>query len=257
MIKQVVLGTALLVALASVPVSLYAKTNKDTSPSGDKKVFVCKYVGKPHVDERLKDGKNPISVSVNAIQNNQWDGATIPAWFSDAQDRSYVLAADNGQETPNVNECPAPEVPDDTPTDETRKVFICHYTPGQNDKYELIEVSVNAADKNPSLQGHEAHEKDLIGDRYADGCPTNDEETGTPDEGEPGKGDLEPETPGQNPTPVTATRTTQTTEAQPAADVLPYTAGDHTFAITLIAAGLATIAAGLGIGIKALYRRSA
>jgi hypothetical protein len=31
------------------------------------KVWVCKYVGTPNVDERLKEGKNPIEVSVNAI----------------------------------------------------------------------------------------------------------------------------------------------------------------------------------------------
>ncbi|MFY9227700.1 MAG: hypothetical protein WAO28_00005, partial [Candidatus Microsaccharimonas sp.] len=48
----------------------------ETGPpdSEPKKVFVCKYVGTPGVDERLQTGNNPISVSVNAIQNNQWDG---------------------------------------------------------------------------------------------------------------------------------------------------------------------------------------
>lgn len=72
-----------------------------------KKVFVCKYVGTPGVDERLQTGQNPISVSVNAIQNNQWDGVTVPAWFSDAHDRSYVLAYDEGQEEPSAEDCPA------------------------------------------------------------------------------------------------------------------------------------------------------
>src|SRR5690606_36562660 len=75
-----------------------------------KKVFVCKYVGTPGVDERLKDGRNPISVSVNSIENNRWDG-TVPGWFSDAHDRSYVLAYDTGQSTPNISECQAPETP--------------------------------------------------------------------------------------------------------------------------------------------------
>ena len=31
--------------------------------SGEGKVFVCKYVGKPGVDERLQTGDNPIDVS--------------------------------------------------------------------------------------------------------------------------------------------------------------------------------------------------
>lgn len=75
-----------------------------------KKVFVCKYVGTPGVDERLQTGQNPISVSVNAIQHNQWDG-TVPGYFSDAHDRSYVLAYDTGQAKPNVSACPTPVGP--------------------------------------------------------------------------------------------------------------------------------------------------
>lgn len=70
-----------------------------------KKVFVCKYVGTPGVDERLQTGQNPISVSVSSIEHNQWDG-TVPGWFSDAHDRSYVLAYDVGQPEPDVSECP-------------------------------------------------------------------------------------------------------------------------------------------------------
>ena len=75
-----------------------------------KKVFVCKFVGTPGVDERLQTGQNPISVSVNAIQNNQWDGV-VPGWFSDAHDRSFVLAYDTGQPKPDVSGCPQPEGP--------------------------------------------------------------------------------------------------------------------------------------------------
>jgi hypothetical protein len=74
----------------------------------NKKVFVCKYVGKPHVDERLQTGQNPISVSTHAIQHNGWDGQ-IPGWFSDAQGRSYVIAYDHGQPEPSVKDCPAPD----------------------------------------------------------------------------------------------------------------------------------------------------
>lgn len=80
------------------------------------KVFVCKYVGKPGVDERLQTGQNPIDVSSNSIKDYQGVGS----YFNDAQGRSYVLAVDMGQPEPNVSECPvvkAPDpVPDPTPT---------------------------------------------------------------------------------------------------------------------------------------------
>ena len=83
-----------------------SKTVEKTKTTTPKKVFVCKYVGTPGVDERLQTGQNPISVSVNSIQNNQWDG-TVPGYFSDAHDRSYVLAYDEGQAKPDVSDCPA------------------------------------------------------------------------------------------------------------------------------------------------------
>ena len=79
--------------------------------SGEGKVFVCKYVGKPGVDERLQTGNNPISVSVNAIKV---DPVVVGAYFADAQGRSFVLADDVGQPEPKVSACPQPDVP---PTD--------------------------------------------------------------------------------------------------------------------------------------------
>ncbi|WP_029138111.1 hypothetical protein [Nakamurella lactea] len=80
-----------------------------------KKVFVCKYVGKPGVDERLKDGKNPISVSVNSIK--PYEG--VGSYFADAQGRSYVVAEDDGQPAPDVSECAAPDAPSTTTTTTT------------------------------------------------------------------------------------------------------------------------------------------
>ena len=41
----------------------------------DVKVFVCKYVGTPGVDEVLATGQNPVSVSVNAIPDYQGAGS--------------------------------------------------------------------------------------------------------------------------------------------------------------------------------------
>lgn len=76
------------------------------------KVWVCKYVGKPGVDERLQTGNNPISVSSNAIK----DYKGVGSYFNDAHGRSYVLAVDNGQPEPDVSNCPAPQTPVNPPS---------------------------------------------------------------------------------------------------------------------------------------------
>lgn len=106
------IGLALFVAVFSN--GLLPHATAYAAPPTDNKVFVCKYVGTPGVDERLQTGTNPISVSTSSIQNNQWDG-TVPGWFSDAHDRSYVLSYDNTEPgpagDPNVSSCPAPEGP--------------------------------------------------------------------------------------------------------------------------------------------------
>ena len=73
----------------------------------NKKVFVCKYVGQPGIDERLQTGQNPIDVSINAIKDYQGPGS----YFNDQQGRSFVLAVDAGQATPNVSACPAAQGP--------------------------------------------------------------------------------------------------------------------------------------------------
>lgn len=78
-------------------------SNHETK-SKEKKVWVCKYVGTPGVNERLKSGKNPISTSVNSIEHNQWDGS-IPGWFSDKHDRSFVLAYDGDNKQPDISNC--------------------------------------------------------------------------------------------------------------------------------------------------------
>lgn len=101
-----------LVILGGMP----AAADDAQGPPDDKFVFVCKYVGKPGVDEVLKAGKQPIRVAVNAIEHNQWDGV-VPGYFSDAQDRSFVLdwATDantgQGNEYVGTKTCPGPEGP--------------------------------------------------------------------------------------------------------------------------------------------------
>ncbi|HEV7194097.1 MAG TPA: hypothetical protein VGN35_12935 [Jatrophihabitantaceae bacterium] len=79
------------------------------APAADpKKVYVCKYVGKPGVDERLQTGQNPIDVSVNAIKE---DPVVVGSFFADAQGRSYVLAFDTGQTPPTAADCPPGSIP--------------------------------------------------------------------------------------------------------------------------------------------------
>lgn len=70
-----------------------------------KKVWVCKYVGKPGVDEVLKGGKNPIEVSVNALPGAP-DNPQVGDEFSDAQERSVVVALSPADPEPTVEDCP-------------------------------------------------------------------------------------------------------------------------------------------------------
>jgi len=79
-------------------------------PVTGNKVWVCKYVGTPGVNERLKAGKQPIDVSVNSIKN--WDGKTFPGWFADAQGRSVAIAfSDIGGPVPTAADCPTGDEP--------------------------------------------------------------------------------------------------------------------------------------------------
>lgn len=76
--------------------------------SSNLKVFVCKYVGTPGVDERLQTGQNPIDVSVNALPVPA-DQVVIGTEFNDEQGRSLVIAFDTGQDPePSVDDCPPP-----------------------------------------------------------------------------------------------------------------------------------------------------
>lgn|SRR3990167_3760323 len=96
------IGIAVILALGF----LFGRVNATAAP----KYFVCKYTGKPGVDEVLQTGNNPISVSGNALP----DGTQVGDSFADAQGRSYVIAEDTGQDEP---ECPVPENPEEPKED--------------------------------------------------------------------------------------------------------------------------------------------
>jgi hypothetical protein len=76
------------------------------------KVYVCKYVGTPGVDERLQTGQNPIEVSVNAIK----DYAGVGSYFNDAQGRSFVLATVPQDPEPTASDCPGGPQPSTEPS---------------------------------------------------------------------------------------------------------------------------------------------
>ncbi|RPI10931.1 MAG: hypothetical protein EHM63_02425, partial [Actinobacteria bacterium] len=75
-----------------------------TTTTAARKVFVCKYVGTPGVDERLQTGDNPISVDYHSLIG----APAIGQFFQDRQGRSVVIAFDIGQPEPDVSECPSP-----------------------------------------------------------------------------------------------------------------------------------------------------
>jgi hypothetical protein len=54
-------------ATAIAAVGLVALSGPAYAADASSKVWVCKYVGKPGVDEVLKEGKNPIEVSGNSV----------------------------------------------------------------------------------------------------------------------------------------------------------------------------------------------
>ena len=85
-----------------LPVAVSAYTTLPTPTYS--KVWVCKYVGTPGVDETLKQGNDGlISVNTNAIK----EFAGIGSYFNDAQNRSFVVAWDNNDNKPPVSMCPA------------------------------------------------------------------------------------------------------------------------------------------------------
>jgi len=90
-----------IVALA-VGASLIFAATANAAP----KVFVCKYVGTPGVDETLQTGQNPIEVSANAIPG---PGPVEPGYeFADQQGRSVVVATEScGEEEPSPSPSPS------------------------------------------------------------------------------------------------------------------------------------------------------
>lgn len=96
----------------SLPVAALANHAEPGRSQG--KVYVCKYVGTPGVDERLQTGQNPIEVSVNALEGDGFAG-TFPFEFSDAQGRSVAIGyAGNDHAILGIEDCPGVDEPEPT-----------------------------------------------------------------------------------------------------------------------------------------------
>jgi len=77
------------------------------------KVWVCKYVGTPGVNERLQPSvQNPISVSANSLKVKGFIGE-LPFAFADKQGKSLAVEWDTGGPAPK---CTATETKTEPPT---------------------------------------------------------------------------------------------------------------------------------------------
>lgn len=84
------------------------------------KSYVCKYVGTPGVDERLQTGQNPIWVDNSALTGKD-DDVKVGDTFSDKHGKSVVIVANTGKlnPEPDIDKCPAPDVPESTTSSTT------------------------------------------------------------------------------------------------------------------------------------------
>lgn len=98
-----------LLTLLSVSILTMSLSHAALATSSPKKVIVCKYVGTPFESELAQTGQNPISVSINALDDG-FNGSFPYFGFKDQQENSVAVRyatgpTDNG--TPE--DCPTPD----------------------------------------------------------------------------------------------------------------------------------------------------
>lgn len=99
--------TAMVLAVTMV----FAGGASASNGSDAHKWYVCKYVGKPGVDERLQTGQNPIFVDEHAIAESP---VVKGSYFKDGQYRSFVLDGPYKHKLnpePSVSQCPPGDAP--------------------------------------------------------------------------------------------------------------------------------------------------
>jgi hypothetical protein len=84
-------------------VGLVALAAPAYAADADSRVWVCKYVGKPGVDEVLKAGKNPIEVSGNSVDKDKDGEVFVGDQFADAQGRSVIVQIEG--DDPGAGSC--------------------------------------------------------------------------------------------------------------------------------------------------------
>src|SRR3954468_4529014 len=111
--KEVAMRKLLLVAVVAATAILPLHASLAT-PGTPHKSYVCKYVGKPGVDERLQTGQNPIFVDNAALLGGPGE-TFVGQEFKDAHGRSIVIVANTLKldPEPDVSDCPSPGVPDE------------------------------------------------------------------------------------------------------------------------------------------------
>jgi len=109
--RAVTLASSVMLALAGTAVLASGWTAQAT-PGDPHQVWVCKYVQKPHENEVLKAGKNPIFVDWASLTGRS-EAPAVGDTFSDAHDKSVVVQI--GGEDPGVGAC-AVVVPPTTTT---------------------------------------------------------------------------------------------------------------------------------------------
>jgi len=116
--KKIMAVLAVFVLSAVVATAALAN-GKDKTPKEPKKVYVCKYVGTPGVDERLQTGQNPIEVAISATGVGAYP-ASFPQTFADAHGKSVAIGYVGGEDVLGgpypvlgIESCPAPEGPPD------------------------------------------------------------------------------------------------------------------------------------------------
>ena len=114
-IRAATLVGAAALALAGT-VTIATGLTARATPGDPHKVWVCKYVQKPHQNEVLKAGKNPIFVDWASLTGKS-AAPNVGDTFSDAQDKSVVVQI--GGSDPGVAACVASPPPTTTTTPPT------------------------------------------------------------------------------------------------------------------------------------------
>ncbi|MGW5238492.1 hypothetical protein ACWEOW_06140 [Monashia sp. NPDC004114] len=113
--RAVTLVSAAALALAGM-VTLATGMTAHATPGDPHQVWVCKFVQKPHQNEILKSGKNPIFVDWASLTGKS-SAPHVGDTFSDAQDKSVVVQI--GGSDPGIAACGVSTPPTSTPPTST------------------------------------------------------------------------------------------------------------------------------------------